>query len=1346
MKVTESSAICPYTGLRSFTEEESLYFKGRDEQIDQVTAQLEQRKFLMLTGASGEGKSSLIYAGIIPNARAGFFKSRFTNWTVVDFRPERAPVRSMSRALADKFSISPETIETEIRRGFSSLIDLYQNSGFYFPDNVDEEDKLTEQDRKLRFRNASNLLILVDQFEEFFTNPENYHNDHPSTDSQIVVNLILETARLALQQNLPVYIVCTMRSDYIGQCSSFRGLPEYIGYSQFFVPRLKRKELRQVIEEPAVLSGNKISQRLTERLVYDLAEGVDQLPILQHALSQIWLVADRGSREMDLIHYAMVGGMPAHELPEQDAKIFAEWFNTLPDFQKEFFDVTGLDKVIENHARRLYETSANYYNTTYPDETISIKEAKNIIALAFSCLTKIDNSRAVRNRMTLKEITAVINRPALSVKVVGRVLDIFREEGNSFIRPFKTEDKSTHVLAEDAILDITHESLIRNWGILNKWANQEYEFYSTYLDLKKQLDRWKAHNKNQGYLLPIGPLSYFEDWYAKCNPNVAWINRYLDRGDNNIDTSSQSEKLLDDIREYLKRSARKVAISRAFVKYGAQRIALVVSAAVVILLGGFYLYDAAQKRNDVIIQRVQRESAALLASKAVQNESKASYLLINERITPGSLIAYLQTIHDPKEKLTLSVYVYSFLIVIDKKYEGRLRKELIDVINVTLKDVEAQGDNEFTLARTNEFLLVLMYDNYYNPVAGLEGLLQEKAASLNNLILGTFKNTHRYKLSVSLSLNEGIQHWLTFGKPTQKQIDKLIEVISPTSNAAAKETFDVFYPKGSYESNGFRGNDFNGGFQTVASLYAAAGDVKGVAWCFDQLKSQPDYFSDRLFNNYANVIGYFYQFGHRGSVPAVVAHVTSNYPAILPHNAYRELLIRSGYINPLFRVNFLIRRPQTEEGNLFANLCLSSREQVQAISEDYQKSLALITDPAERDFALAMTYKRIAMAQHKYYFDRGLSVSTASLDALLDKAWSHYSKLSESELEKPVTLTYYFVTEQRTRQVKRRLVFLYPDYIGGWQSSRYHSDLFLGYILKKGIFSAAYKTLEDLNQIHFWLAGMHEPLIVQVDATKNLYPASDSLLTLAWDQIVLHPAGSNFDGNLFAVMLSNDAFNRGDTSAAMSYYRRLRHDQIVSAGSRYENYNRSFFYNQLMVLAKNLAIMDKVDESVKLIGRITNINHRMTAYIYSSSNLYDHGQDPETFVLADSAVNGLRSFDPENVPFFIDYRGKAVSLFNKIGINKYLDIGAGVYREIPELRKFAATQRMINGIAARGDYNEAYVSIPTTLTEGQDLICRSIILLTAARSHEKENKLKGWPALDWFMDWDNDHVLFFGFQ
>ncbi|MCU0382089.1 MAG: ATP-binding protein, partial [Chitinophagaceae bacterium] len=526
MRAAEMVNICPYTGLRSFTEEESLYFKGRDLQTDQIAALLEQNKFLMVTGASGEGKSSLIYGGLIPNVRAGFFKAKFTNWVIADFRPERTPVKNMAKALADQFSADADTVETELRRGYSSLVDLYTNSRFYLDE--DEQTGLSDQEVIARKRTASNLLLIVDQFEEFFTNPENFFKETPSRDAQIVVNLVLETARIAMRKNLPVYVICTMRSDYIGQCSAFRGLPEYIGFSQFFVPRLKRRDLKEVIEEPAVLSGNRIAQRLVERLVYDISDGVDQLPILQHALSRIWSAASNGQEVMDLIHYAMVGGMPADELPDEDTERYQAWFSSLPSYQAKLYAETGLNKVIEIHANQLYETACDTYNSKHPEASISPQDAKRIIALAFSCLTKIDNSRAVRNRMTLAEITAIINNPALNHSVVGEVLNIFREEGNSFIRPFITEDPGTRLMHPDTVLDITHESLIRNWNKLNQWANKEFEYYTTFQDFQKQLDRWKKSGKSSNYLLPIGPLTYFENWYQSCKPNAAWIRRYND--------------------------------------------------------------------------------------------------------------------------------------------------------------------------------------------------------------------------------------------------------------------------------------------------------------------------------------------------------------------------------------------------------------------------------------------------------------------------------------------------------------------------------------------------------------------------------------------------------------------------------------------------------------------------------------------------------------------------------------------------------------------------------------------------------------------------------------------------
>jgi energy-coupling factor transporter ATP-binding protein EcfA2 len=973
--------------------------------VDQVTTQLEERKFLMLTGASGEGKSSLIYAGLVPNARAGFFKARFGNWTVVDFRPERSPIKNMARALADKFAIHPETIETEMHRGFSSLTDLYLSSDFYIDEKEESWQQLSDADRKTKRRNATNLLVLVDQFEELFTNPENYYNETPSQEAQVLVNLILETSRLALQQNLPIYIVCTMRSDYIGQCSSFRGLPEYIGYSQFFVPRLKRKELKQVIEEPARLSGNRITQRLTDRLVYDLAEGVDQLPILQHALNQIWLMAERGAEEMDLIHYAMVGGMPAHELPLEDQGRFQAWLDKQPDYQQKFFLETGLHKVIENHASRLYESAAEYYNNTSPDRPITTKEAKNIIALTFSCLTKIDNSRAVRNRMTLQEITAIINRPELSADVVGKVVNIFREEGNSFIRPFKTEEEDTQVLEVDVVLDITHESLIRNWGMLHKWANQEFEFYSTFLDLRKQLDRWKENNKSSGYLLPIGPLSYFESWNSKCNPNAAWINRYAERDEDADRGRKRAEALLADLTEFLRKSARHVMISRAFIKYGAQKIALVSSLVILLMLCGFYWYDAKRKKNENVVLELQTQSRVLLASREVSNDDKATYLLTQERYSDGSLMPYLRSIAEPKEKISLSIDTYRLLLLINKKFRDPLKFELINGIGEYFEMLaRTKSDAEFKLAQRNKFVLLLAYDNYYNPESGLEPILKKESAALYDLLLSTYQDKNLYRVSVSMNLNQSVQHWLAFGDAPASQIDRLLDLISPLRSNVAAATFDVFYPKGSYEPNGIRATDFNGGYHTLACLYAAAGQLDNVKWCFDRLRLQPDYFTDRLFNNYENVLGYLYQFGHRDRVPELVSIVGSINSANTPEIIYHDLTIRSGYLSHMFRVNLQINRDNLEAGNFHLNLCLSSREQYHAIVEDYERQLGMLKDGAQKDYLLAMSLKRRGLFEHKYHYDRGIPISTPYLDSIFDEAWRHYAKVNQQTLDRRIPM------------------------------------------------------------------------------------------------------------------------------------------------------------------------------------------------------------------------------------------------------------------------------------------------------------------------------------------------------
>src|SRR6185436_5509098 len=106
---------------------------------------------------------------------------------------------------------------------------------------------------------------------------------------------------------------------------------------------------------------------------------------------------------------------------------------------------------------------------------------------------------------------------------VGAVLDIFREPGNTFIRPFIFDDVNTKHLHDDDVLDITHESLIRNWEYLEQWAKEEFDNYTISLDFEQQLKRWVDSEKSGNFLLSIGQLTYFENWFKTSKPNAYWI-------------------------------------------------------------------------------------------------------------------------------------------------------------------------------------------------------------------------------------------------------------------------------------------------------------------------------------------------------------------------------------------------------------------------------------------------------------------------------------------------------------------------------------------------------------------------------------------------------------------------------------------------------------------------------------------------------------------------------------------------------------------------------------------------------------------------------------------------------
>ena len=269
-------------------------------------------------------------------------------------------------------------------------------------------------------------------------------------------------------------------------------------------------------------------------------------------------------------------------------------------------------------------------------------------------------------------------------------------------------------------------------------------------------------------------------------------------------------------------------------------------------------------------------------------------------------------------------------------------------------------------------------------------------------------------------------------------------------------------------------------------------------------------------------------------------------------------------------------------------------------------------------------------------------------------------------------------------------------------------------------------------------------IIGHAEAFTHDFPASDSTLASMLDFVAQHPAGRDFDNNLILQVLANRSFQRGDTLRGMGYYRKMNQQDILQSSNRYEIWKKNFFANQLMELSKNLLLAGKVKEAISLIEKQQGNAARIISYGYCANKLYEHDYNPATFILLDSALSKMKEDDPSRLPGYLEYRGKVIYVLDKIGGEKMITVRNNILRTIPEFRKFQATSGTVRGITQRGDFYAAWMSMPNTLTEEQDLVCRTIILLEAARDREKVNNNPGWKAMDQFYAWD-EYVLFFGF-
>ena len=250
----------PFPGLRPFKPDESTLFFGRDEEIGDALDRLMRQKLLAVVGVSGCGKSSLVTAGMVPTLEMGLAGDPRQQWRIEILRPGDGPLRELERCLG--FGGGPLAQRTyALREAVKTNLPADQN-----------------------------LLLVVDQFEEIFPFRDRRREGGGNEADLFISYLLSATQELAAR----VYIILTMRSDYLGECAKFHGLPEALNDGQYLVPRMTRSQLQEAIEKPleAIVGTDgeavQFHPGLVQKLLNDCDEEPDNLPLLQHLLRRLF--------------------------------------------------------------------------------------------------------------------------------------------------------------------------------------------------------------------------------------------------------------------------------------------------------------------------------------------------------------------------------------------------------------------------------------------------------------------------------------------------------------------------------------------------------------------------------------------------------------------------------------------------------------------------------------------------------------------------------------------------------------------------------------------------------------------------------------------------------------------------------------------------------------------------------------------------------------------------------------------------------------------------------------------------------------------------------------------------
>lgn len=437
---------CPYQGLKPFNEDTQQFFFGRQNTVGQLQQALQQVNFVMLIGASGGGKSSVVRAGLIPALRS-------LGWRILEpMKPGFEPMAALRRAFAQ---------ECDRRDDIQAVHEAIAHQSL---------DVALD-----RFPSPEKLLLVVDQFEEVFT----VCGTEPAQEAerrQFIERLVqFESDRLA--------IVATMRADFIEACLRYPKLTARLQKHGIYIPSLEGKDLEAAILKPAQQQGYGVEPALVSMILRDVDQERHCLPLLQFSLEQLWEPATQTQHQLTLAQYEQLGGVKgALDLHAERVYQYRDWRSRHPKIKRDDLEKEWMRRI----CLQLVRTGEGVRDT---------RQRRTKAEL----LSMAGDDTEIRN-MIETTLTDLIDARLL-VSGDGK-FSLPTSQDSS------TNVSDSALLSQNlTTIDLAHEALMEGWKTFVQWRESDRDLRRLIQRIDDAQREWEQHHRQDLYLLPKSLLT-----------------------------------------------------------------------------------------------------------------------------------------------------------------------------------------------------------------------------------------------------------------------------------------------------------------------------------------------------------------------------------------------------------------------------------------------------------------------------------------------------------------------------------------------------------------------------------------------------------------------------------------------------------------------------------------------------------------------------------------------------------------------------------------------------------------------------------------------------------------------